>query len=78
MPGYVTFHSLNGKHGDVHVSGKLLEKVRAVGAKQGVPIPKRISTGGCYGNYFWVCFTTNKMKEIILQQASKMKLRVRD
>ena len=51
----------------------LIKRVRALGKRRGVHIPKKVGLIGCF-NFFTIPCTTIKMREIVIEVAKKMKL----
>jgi len=43
-----------------------LQYVREKGAERNIKVPKRISCGGCHGYYWWIAYTNNKFRDLVL------------
>ena len=44
-----------------------LNYVREKGAERNIKVPKRISHGGQYGNYWYISYTGNAFRDLVLE-----------
>ena len=84
MPGSVTFiETPQPSNRNVYMNGtveseELLERVRTQAGERNIRVPQRISSGGMIGAHWWVCYTTNAMRDLIREIAEDMGLEEAD
>jgi hypothetical protein len=76
MSGSITFFAKQDCNGQEN-SETLLARVRAVARERNIKIPVRIKTFGAFGYWFRVSYTTNDMRDLILEIAKKQRLKPR-
>jgi hypothetical protein len=54
-----------------------LKRVREVAEGRSIAVPKKISSGGCYGEYFYVDYRKNTLRDIIREVGAEMDLEER-
>jgi len=73
MPGSYCYAVPKGEKGR-ETANKLANAVRKAGEREGVKIPKTISLLGCASLDFFISYTSNAMRDLVLSEAKRMKL----
>lgn len=73
MPGSYCYAVPKGADGR-QTANKLANAVRKAGEREGVKIPKKVSLFGCANFDFFISYTSNAMRDLVLSEAKRLKL----
>lgn len=65
MPGVINFNVGESDRQEYKIRAVVIE-ARAIATEQGIKFPKKVSVGGDYSGNGYVCYTSNAVKQLLL------------